>query len=69
VEAIFSFDLFDPIQNAYFWSAQVNTSQSIGTARSFLWPGYIAYVFFNRTVFGGVYNGNGIKQTELAFYV
>lgn len=61
-EAIFSFELFDPIQNPYFWSVQVNTSQSFGTVRSLLWPGYIAYSFFNKNTFGGVYNGNGIKQ-------
>lgn len=69
MEAIFSFDLFDRVQNPYFWSAQVNTSQTLGTVRSFLWPGYLAYVFFNKALFGGVYYGNGIKQTELPFYV
>jgi len=27
-----------------------------------LWPGYIAYSFTNRNVFGGLYFGNGLKN-------
>ncbi len=37
--------------------------------RSFLWPGYLAYLFTTRNVFGGVYFGNGIKNVDLPFYI
>ena len=63
VEAVFSFDLFDRIENPSLWSAQPNTALSWGTVRSLLWPGYLAYVSFKRPCFGGVYYGNGLKQT------
>lgn len=69
VEAIFEYRLFDQLENISFWSNQVNTTHTIGTVRSLLWPGYIAYTFFNKNIFGGVYVGNGLKQVELAFYL
>ena len=69
VEAVFSLELFDTIENPTYWSAQTNTTLTLGTARSLLWPGYIGYTFFNRPAFGGVYCGNGLKQAELAFFL
>lgn len=69
VEAVFSFELFDKIENPSFWSAQLNTTQTLGTVRSLLWPGYVSYSFLNKNAFGGVYYGNGLKQTELPFYL
>lgn len=66
---MFTFDIFDKVGNPTFWSAQLNTMQSLGTARSLLWPGYISYSLFNNKAFGGVYYGNGLKQTELPFYL
>ncbi len=66
---MFKFDFFDKIQNTLFWSLQVNTMETIGTARSLLWPGYVGYNFFNRKIFGGIYFGNGLKQVDLPFYI
>lgn len=62
-EAVFSFEIFDKVENKTFWSVQLNTLQSLGTVRSLVWPGYISYCLFNNRVFGGVYYGNGLKQT------
>lgn len=69
VDAVFSYDILDPVSRQTAWSAQRNLTQSLGTVRSLLWPGYVAYAFFGRNAFGGVYFGNGLKQTELEFYV
>jgi hypothetical protein len=69
VEAVFSLDLFDCVDHPFFWSAQLNSTQTLGTVRSLLWPGYLAYCSFARGAFGGVYVGNGLKQGELAFWV
>jgi hypothetical protein len=66
---VFSLELFDAIENPSYWSAQTNTTLTLGTVRSLLWPGYISYTFFNRPAFGGVYYGNGTKQAELAFFL
>jgi len=34
-----------------------------------MWPGYVGYVFTQKSVFGGIYFGNGIKNVDLAFYI
>ena len=68
-QSIFRDDIFDKIGNPTFWSIQPNTENNLITVRSFLWPGYLAYLFTNRNVFGGVYFGNGIKNVDLPFYI
>lgn len=69
VEAVFSPELFDKVENPSYWSAQPNLSQTLVTVRSLLWPGYVAYGWVNRQSFGGGYFGNGLKQVELPFYI
>ena len=68
-QSIFRDDIFDKIENQTFWSIQPNTESNLITARSFLWPGYLAYLSTSRNVFGGVYFGNGIKNVDLPFYI
>lgn len=48
---------------------QSNTRGDLATIRSLMWPGYIGYVFKEKNTFGGVYYGNGIKNSDLAFYL
>jgi radial spoke head protein 9 len=35
------------------------------TLRSLLWPGYVAYNRVHSNIFGGIYIGNGIKNSDL----
>lgn len=66
---MFTFEIMDKVENKSLWSAQLSTTESVGTARSLQWPGYLSYCLLNSNVFGGVYVGNGLKQVELPFYL
>jgi len=49
----------------------MDTTRTQTTIRSFLWPGYIAFHDFgsSRKEYGGVYLGNGIKNSDLPFMI
>ena len=69
-DALFTHDFFDGIEKDNpkgCWSLQVDPSGTLGTLRNFLWPGYFAFHLVNTQRFGGVYIGNGIKNSDLPF--
>ena len=49
------------------WSIQKNGNNTGVVLRSLLWPGYYAYADMNSSNFGGVYIGDGIKNSDLPF--
>lgn len=55
----------DPVHGS--WSIQLDTTKSQTTARSLLWPGYVAFHTLNSKVYGGVYIGTGVKNADLPF--
>ena len=55
----------DPIKGS--WSVHVDSTKTISTLRSLIWPGYFAFNIANCDLFGGVYIGYGIKNIDIAF--
>ena len=55
----------DPIKDT--WSIHVDSTKTISTLRSLVWPGYFAYCKSNSDQFGGVYIGYGIKNIDIPF--
>ena len=55
----------DPIKDS--WSIHVDSTKTISTLRSLVWPGYFAYCKANSDQFGGVYIGYGIKNVDIPF--
>ena len=49
------------------WSTQLNSSKTVVIVKSLLWPGYFSYCDVNGTSFGGVYMGDGVKNSDLPF--
>lgn len=69
-DAILSTGILDAVERdtpAGCWSAQMNSSQSGVIVKSLLWPGYFSYCDLNGQSFGGVYMGDGIKNSDLPF--
>lgn len=69
-DALLSFDFLDPVtkdQPRGCWSIQIDPSGTLSTVRSLLWPGYFGYHQANSTKFGGIYFGDGIKNSDLPF--
>lgn len=69
-KAIFDFDFLDSISDDPIkgsWSIHVDSTKTISTLRSLIWPGYFAYHNANSNLFGGVYIGYGIKNIDIAF--
>jgi len=69
-DALFHYNFLDPIEKDLpkgCWSVQVDSSKTIATIRSLLWPGYISYHRANSAIFGGVYIGSGVKNFDLPF--
>ena len=69
-KAIFDFEFLDniaddPIRDS--WSIHVDSTKTISTLRSLVWPGYFAYCKANNDQFGGVYFGYGIKNIDIPF--
>ena len=55
----------DPIKDS--WSIHVDSTRTISSLRSLVWPGYFAYCKANCDQFGGVYFGYGIKNVDIPF--
>ena len=49
------------------WSIVADTSKTVATLRSQLWPGYFAYHRVKTPVFGSVYIGDGMPNVNLPF--
>jgi len=49
------------------WSLQTDTSKANATVRSLLWPGFVGYHRANSNIFGYIYIGSGIKNSDLPF--
>ena len=68
--SVFREDIFDCITEDNpkgAWSIQTDTSGTIITVRSLLWPGYVAYNVVGTGEFGGIYFGDGLKNKDLPF--
>ncbi|EGR29932.1 radial spoke head protein, putative [Ichthyophthirius multifiliis] len=69
-DAIFHFNIFDPIHNDLpkgCWSLQTDSSKTNATLRSLTWPGFVGYHRANSRIFGYCYIGNGLKNCDLPF--
>ena len=71
-EAVYSNDFLDDVsadQPNHSWSIIKDTTQTVATLRSQLWPGYYGYHRSNTPIFGSVYIGDGIKNIDLPFMI
>ena len=69
-DAVFMPDFLDSVVDDSpqgSWSLQVDSSRTRATLRSLLWPGYVAYHRVNTGLYGGIYIGNGLKNSDLPF--
>ena len=69
-KAVFDFEFLDNITDDAIkdsWSIHVDSTKTISTLRSLVWPGYFAYCKANSDQFGGVYFGYGIKNIDIPF--
>ena len=71
-EAVFSEDFLDDV-NAdkpnFCWSIIKDTTGTLATLRSQLWPGYYGFQRCNTHIYGSVYIGDGIKNIDLPFMI
>ena len=51
------------------WSIIKDSTQTVATLRSQLWPGYYGYHRANTAIYGSVYIGDGIKNIDLPFMI
>ncbi len=49
------------------WGVQKDSSGRVAIIRNFLWPGFFAYHKAGSKVYGSVYIGEGLKNSELPF--
>mmetsp|Transcript_24904 Transcript_24904/g.28594 ORF Transcript_24904/g.28594 Transcript_24904/m.28594 type:complete len:113 (-) Transcript_24904:35-373(-) len=69
-DAIFRQDFLESIAHDEIkgsWSVQPDTTKSQVIIKSLLWPGYYGYHKLRTKIFGGVYIGDGIKNSDLVF--
>lgn len=71
-DALYSLEFLDPVDKDLpkgSWSLFVDPSGTLACLRSVLWPGYFGYHRAGSEHYGGVYFGDGIKHSDLAFMV
>ena len=51
------------------WSLQLDHQLKNVNVRNLFWPGYYAFHRLNSGVFGSVYIGDGIKNSDLPFMI
>ena len=71
-EAVYSDDFLDNVSEdkpRHCWSIIKDTTGTVATLRSQLWPGYFAYHRSNTPIYGSVYIGEGIKNIDLPFMI
>lgn len=69
-DAIFRQDFLESIAQDDIkgsWSVQPDTTKSQSIIKSLLWSGYYAYHKLRTKIYGGVYIGDGIKNSDLVF--
>jgi radial spoke head protein 9 len=69
-DAIFSKTFLDDITTdkpTGSWAIQKDSTGRVAIIRNFQWPGFFAYHKAASKVFGSVYIGEGLKNTELPF--
>jgi radial spoke head protein 9 len=69
-DSLFNAEFLDPLDKDLpkgSWSHFVDASGSLTCLRSLLWPGYVGYHRASSDVYGGVYIGDGIKNSDLPF--
>lgn len=69
-DAINACDFFDPIEKDIpkaSWSLVVDASGTLACLRSLLWPGYFMYHKASSQSYGGIYIGDGVKNSDLEF--
>jgi radial spoke head protein 9 len=63
-------DFLDPLAGDRpegVWSLTYDTTQTLACLRSLAWPGYYFFAEIGGGEHGGVYFGNGVPNTDLAF--
>jgi len=71
-EAIFTDSFLDDVsadKPNLCWSIIKDTTQTVATLRSQLWPGYYGFHRSNTPIYGSVYIGDGIKNIDLPFMI
>ena len=69
-DAVFMPDFLDSLSEdspVGAWTLHQDASKTQINIRSLLWPGYVAYHKKKTNVFGGIYIGQGLKNTDLPF--
>lgn len=51
------------------WNAVKDTTETVATLRSQLWPGYYAFHRVRTPLYGSVYIGDGIRCNDLPFLI
>ena len=65
-----STDFLDPIDEDEpkgIWALQMSANKQTATLRSLQWPGYFFYHHVNTSEYGGVYFGDGCKNSAILF--
>ena len=71
-EAVFSSEFLDDVsadKPNFCWSIIKDTTQTVATLRSQLWPGYYSYHRIATPIYGSVYIGDGIRNIDLPFMI
>lgn len=69
-EAIFNDDFLDVLsadRPKQCWSIMLDCTQSVVIVRNQMWPGFFAYHRCNTSVYGSLYIGDGICNSDLPF--
>ena len=71
-DSLYNFDFLDPVDKDIpkgSWSHFIDPSGSLSCLRSLLWPGFISYHRASSDIYGGVYIGDGVKNSDLPFMI
>lgn len=71
-EAVYNIDCLDSVAKDFpkkAWSIQSDTTGTVATLKSHLWPGLYSFHRCNTNIAGFVYMGDGIRNDNLPFMV
>jgi radial spoke head protein 9 len=69
-ESVYNHNFLDNVEDdlpTNCWSVIRDTTETVATLRSLLWPGYCAFHRVNSKIQGAAYIGYGIKNLDLPF--